>query len=301
MSSCSAVGAAVNVVGMVEPEQALTLLAQRHRIPGKKDRVSVMTGNPSYVGLLVEHGLAAGWRPEQFGVERMILGGELMTDGFQRRAQRLFGPIVFRQSYALTELVPFNGKPCREGHLHFEPTSGLIEVVDPETGEAAAPGEVGTIVATPFRLYRNTTVLLRFDTGDAVRALAEAPTCELRDLPGTGELLGKMSSAVRHDGGWTFARDIAEAVEAVEAVPLPARYECTAVPGGVAVDVLIRSGCDVAAARRRIGAELEARGVPVRSLSTVDDLAKLRNPTRCRCDFDEGRLLNVRPLPVAQA
>jgi phenylacetate-coenzyme A ligase PaaK-like adenylate-forming protein len=286
---------------MVEPEQALALLAQRRRIPGKKDRVSVMTGNPSYVGLLVEYGLANGWRPEQFGVERMLLGGELMTDGFQRRARQLFGPIEFRQSYALTELLPFTAKQCREGHLHFEPTSGLVEVVDPETGTPAAPGQIGTIVVTPFRPFRETTVLVRFDTGDAVRALAEEPGCELRDLPATGPLLGKMSSAVRHDAGWTFARDVAEAAEAVDAVPLPARYECTAVPGGVAVTVVIRPGCDAAGAQQRIGEELAARGVPVRALSTIYDRAELRNPNTCRCDLDEGRLLDLHTQPVARA
>jgi phenylacetate-coenzyme A ligase PaaK-like adenylate-forming protein len=298
-SSCAAVGAVVHVVGMADPQEALTLLAQKHRIPGKKDRVSVVTGNPSYIGLLVEHGLATGWRPEQFGVERMLLGGELITDGFRRRAQRLFGPVEVRQSYALTELVPFNGRLCREGHVHFEPTSGLVEVIDPDTAVAAAPGAVGTVVATPFRPYRETTVLLRFDTGDAVRALPDTPSCELRNLPGTGPLLGKLSGAVRHDGGWTFARDVAEAVEAVDEVPLPGRYRFTAVPDGVAVEVAVRSGCDVAAARRRVAAELETRGVPLRSLSTVDDPAKLREPAKCRCDFDEGRLLSPRRDPVA--
>lgn len=290
-SACAAVGAVVHVVGMAAPEQALTLLAQRRRIPGHKDRVSVVTGNPSYIGVLVEHGLANGWRPEQFGIERMHLGGEVVTDGLRRRARELFGPVQIRQSYALTELVPFNGQQCREGHVHFEPTSGLAEVVDPETGAPAAPGAVGTVVATPFRPYRDTTVLLRFDTGDAVRALSGPATCELRNLPATGQLLGKLSGAVRHDGGWTFAREVAEALEAVDAVPLPARYGYRAVPGGVAVEVFVRPGCDVTAARKILGDELETRGVPLRSLSTVDDPAQVRDRVRLRCEFDEGALL----------
>ncbi|WP_336216109.1 hypothetical protein [Nonomuraea sp. LPB2021202275-12-8] len=221
----------------------------------------------------------------------MYLGGEPVTAALHRRAQRLFGPFELRQSYALTELVPFNGRMCGQGHVHFHPTSGLVEVIDPDTGTAAAPGAVGTIVATPFLPYRDTTVLLRYDTGDAVRALPSALTCELRDLPGTGPLLGKLSSAVRHDAGWTFARDIAEAVEAVEAVPLPARHSYREVSGGVAVEVLARAGCDASVVYRDVGAELESRGVPLRSLSIVDDSAKLRGAPKCRCDFDEGALL----------
>jgi len=290
-SACAAVGAVVHVVGMVHPEQALTMLSQRRRVPGMKERVSVLTGNPSYLGLLVEWGLAHGWRPEQFGLERMHLGGEVITEGLRRRIQLLFGPVEVRQSYALTELVPFNGQQCGQGHVHFEPTSGLAEVVDPESGEVVAPGELGTIVATPFRPYRDTTVLLRFDTGDAVRALSEKPDCELRNLPATGPLLGKLHNAVRHADGWTFTRDIAEALEAVDGVPLPARYGYSAVPGGVSVEVAVRPGGQAEAVRRQIGDELEARGVPLRSLSTVDDPAAVGDPVKLRCDFDEGQLL----------
>lgn len=295
MSSCAAVGAVVQSVGMVHPDMALSLLSQRRSIAGHKDRVSFMTGNPTYVGLLVEHGLANGWRPEQFGIEQMFLGGELVTDGLRRRMQAVFGPVEIRQSYATTELLPFGGDICRSGHLHFEPTSGLAEIIDPDTGQPAEPGAYGTIVATPFRQYRQTTVLLRFDTGDAVQALPEPATCELRNLPATGMLLGKFTNAVRHeDGTWTFARPVAEALEAVDAVPLPARYGFWGVPGGVEVEVLIRPGCDEAAARRAIGDELESRNVPLRSLITVEDRAKLSNPAKCRCDTDEGQLIELR-------
>jgi hypothetical protein len=167
--------------------------------------------------------------------------------------------------------------------VHFEPTSGLAEVVDPETGAPAAPGAVGTVVATPFRPYRDTTVLLRFDTGDAVRALSGPATCELRNLPATGQLLGKLSGAVRHDGGWTFAREVAEALEAVDAVPLPARYGYRAVPGGVAVEVFVRPGCDVTAARKIVGDELETRGVPLRSLSTTSERCGGYSSRSARC------------------
>jgi phenylacetate-coenzyme A ligase PaaK-like adenylate-forming protein len=290
-TSCAAVGATVHVAGMAHPEQALTLLSRRHRISGGKDRVSVMTANPSYLGHLVEHGLAHGWRPERFGLERIFLGGEVITDGLRRRARELFGGVEIRQSYALTELVPFNGQQCSQGHVHFEPTSGLAEVIDPETGKPAAPGELGTVVATPFRPYRDTTVLLRFDTGDAVRALPVEPDCELRNLFATGPLLGKLSTAVRHDHGWTFTRDVAEALESVDAVPLPARYGFSAAPGGVAVEAAIRPGTDPQVVRGRIGEALEARGVPLGSLSLVDDPAAVRDPVRLRSDFDEGQLL----------
>jgi hypothetical protein len=47
--------------------------------------------------------------------------------------------------------------------------------------------------------------------------------CTLRTQPATSDLLGKRRLAVRHDAGWTFPRQVLEALEALEAVPLPAR------------------------------------------------------------------------------
>ena len=57
----------------------------------------------------------------------------------------------------------------------------------------------------------------------------------------------------------------------------------------VAVEVFVGPGCELTAARRIIGGELEARGVPLRALSTVEDPWSLRDPVRVRCEFDDGR------------
>src|SRR5712692_9027790 len=137
---------------------------------------------------------------------------------------RLFGPPVrISESFAMTESLPLGGTPCGQGHLHFEASVGLVEVVDPETGAPASPGTVGTLVITPLPPFRETTLLLRYDTEDLVQAVVEPPTCRLRDLPATGPILGKRRLAVRLASGWTTPRDVLEAVEAVDTVPLPAR------------------------------------------------------------------------------
>src|SRR3954447_8379882 len=89
-------------------------------------------------------------------------------------------------------------------------------------------------------------------------------TCELRALPAVSHLLGKRCFAVHDDTGWVFPRDVLEAVEAVDDVPLPARCGMWAVDGGVDVEVVVRS--DTILARLRVAAALEARGVPLRGL-----------------------------------
>ena len=230
----------------------------------------------------MERGLAAGLGPADFGLERIAAGGEVVTDGLKARARRLFGDAVaFDEGYAQTETWPLGGVRCAAGHLHFEPSRGLVEVLAlPETGRArgrraaprprpAAPGAPGTLVATPFGPYREASVVLRYATEDVVRAVAGPPACALRHLPATGDVLGKLRLAVRHGPGpadWTFPRQVLEALEAAalaDAVPLPARCGFWAVPGGVAVEALVRPGQgDVPAVRRAVGAQAGGAGRP---------------------------------------
>jgi phenylacetate-coenzyme A ligase PaaK-like adenylate-forming protein len=290
--ACARIGSLVSIGGLVEPADTLALLTEQRHMAGKKPRVSVMSTYPSYLGQLVEEGLRRGYRPADFGLERIVIGGELVSDGLQARSRRLFGPIHFDEAYAMTETWPLSGQRCAQGHLHFEPGQGLVEVVDPQTGAPVVPGEAGTIVATPFPPYRDTTMLLRYDTQDMARPITGPLTCNLRTMPATTNLLGKLRLSVRHDRGWTYPRDILEALEAMEEVPLPARFGFWAVPGGVAVEVVMRKTGPVI--RDRIQRQLEERGVPVRELHLLEHQSRLLHPVPLRCDLLEA---SFAPLP----
>jgi phenylacetate-CoA ligase len=283
--ACARIGAQVALGGLIEPAHTLALLAEPRRLAGKKPRVSAVSIYPSYLGELVTCGLHMGYRPADFGLERIFTGGEIVTEGLKARCQALFGEVQFTEGYGMTEPWPFGGTLCAAGHLHFDPAHGLLEVLDPETGAPVRAGEIGTIVATPFPPFRETTILLRYNTQDVVRPIAETLTCSLRHLPATTNLLGKQRLAVHHDGGWIFPRDVLEALEATEALPLPARCGFWAVPGGVAVEVVAQQ--DRPNLRRAIEQNLEKRGVPVQELSLVEHRSWLRHPLPLRCDLRE--------------
>jgi phenylacetate-coenzyme A ligase PaaK-like adenylate-forming protein len=283
--ACAHIGAVAYLTGVVDPAHTLALLSERHRLPGKKERASVVSLYPSYLGEIVEAGLQLGYTPADFGLERIFAGGEVVTEGLKARAARLFGPLTFVQGYAMTKTIPFGGRTCSAGHLHFEPSHGLLEVIDPETSQTVAGSEAGTIVVTPFAPYRETTLLLRYDTEDIARCVAEPLGCELRNLPATTDLLGKRRLSVRHADGWTFPRDVLEALECVEDVPLPARCGFWSVPGGIAVEVVTRSSDAVI--RRVIGDQLESRHVPVRELHLREHPGELQRPLPLRCDLRE--------------
>jgi hypothetical protein len=279
-------GALVCPVGLVEPEHTLALLAHRQRLPGKKAQTSVLAIYPSYLGELVESGLRLGYRPADFGLERITAGGEIVTAGLKARCRELFGPVEFMEGYGMTEPWPFGGTVCSEGHLHFEIAHGLLEVLNPHTWAPAQPGEVGSLVLTPFPPFRQTTLLLRYDTQDMVRPITQPLTCSLRHLPATSNLLGKRRLSAQHGQGWTYPRQVMEALETVEAVPLPARFGFWAVPGGVAVEVVARR--DTASTRRQIEQRLAVWGVPVQQLRLLTDRSQLRQPFPLRGDLREG-------------
>lgn len=278
-------GALVFLGGLVDPVLTLALLSEELRIPGKKPRVSSMTTYPSYLGTLVECAIRMGYRPSDFGLERISIGGEIVTEGVKRRAAEVFGPVRFSEGLGMTETWPCVGRLCEEGHLHFEPSQGLVEVCKPGTCEPAAPGEAGTLVVTPFPPYRDTTLLLRYDTQDVVRVLEEAPGCTLRNLPAVSNVQGKLRLSIHHEIGWTYPRDVIEALEAADEVPLPARCGFWSVPGGVAVEV-VASG-DRAIAERKIASALEEHGVPLRELHLLEDKSQLTHPYPWRGDLRE--------------
>jgi phenylacetate-coenzyme A ligase PaaK-like adenylate-forming protein len=284
--ACRGTGAMLQPVGLIDPAATLALLAEEIRLSGRKPKVSCLTTYPSYLGQLVETGLALGYRPGDFGLQWIAVGGEIATEGVKDRARRLFGDAPFTVSYGMTETLPLGGAACEAGHLHVEPSHGLLEIIGLDSGQPARPGEPGTMVATPFPPFRETTLLLRYDTEDVVRVLPESLTCSLRHQPATSDLLGKRRLSVQHDEGWTFPRQVLESLEAVEAVPLPARCGFRAVPGGVAVEVAVRD--DGPTARRSIERSLGEHGVPIRDLRLVTDPAQLRNPLPMRCDLREA-------------
>jgi phenylacetate-CoA ligase len=285
MEGTKRTGALVFLGGLVDPAMTLALLSEELRIPGKKRRVSSLITYPSYLGELVECGLRLGYRPSDFGLERISIGGEIVTAGLKRRAADVFGPVQFSEGLGMTETWPCVGRLCEADHLHFEPSHGLVEVCQPGTGEPAAPGEAGSLVVTPFPPYRETTLLLRYDTQDVVRVLAEAAACTLRNLPAVSNVQGKLRLSIQHENGWTYPRAVIEALESVDEVPLPARCGFWAVPGGVAVEALARG--ERTKAERKIASALAEWGVPLRELHVLAHQSQLTHPYPWRGDLRE--------------
>jgi hypothetical protein len=86
--------------------------------------------------------------------------------------------------------------------------------------------------------------------------------------------------------GWVSARDVLEALEALDVVPLPARCGFWAAAGGMAVEVVVRDAGPVT--QRQVSEALEARGIPLRTLRLCHHPRELEQPLPLRCDLKEA-------------
>lgn len=219
LAVCRLVGARSRMLGVVPVEESLNgLLGAGAAAP------TLLATYPSYLAQLVVAARRRGLGPDDFRLRRIDCAGEVLSTALSAAATQTFGSEV-NDAFGMTEVLPVGGRACNGGHLHHDLNTGFIEVIDLESGEPAAPGEMGTVVITPYYPYRECMPVFRYDTRDVVRRLPDEPlTCDLAGMPGTSRILGKADHLLRLRSGTVTLRDLVEVVEGLPAEPWPARF-----------------------------------------------------------------------------
>jgi len=182
----------------------------------------------------------------------------------------------------MTEVIPVTGRTCSQAHVHHDLNTGLIELLDLETGEPAAPGALGTLVMTPYFPYRDCMPVFRYDTRDVARCLPDEPlSCELAGIPATSQVLGKAGDLLRPRPGAADVvtpRQLVDAIEALPTEPWPARYRASAADGRIRLilPAAAIAGYGEAAARR----DFRERGLAADLVVVPDDQALSLRHTR---------------------
>jgi AMP-binding enzyme len=267
-AAATQIGARPAIVGCPDPARLLARLIAR---PGP----FVLSASASYLAALCAAAGANGLAPELLSVRSVLSGGEILSARVRNEAGRLFGAPV-HESLGMSETYPVSGPVCPEGHLHFDPLSGLVEVLALDDERPAKPGELGRLIVTPFPPFRQTTPLLRYDTEDIVRTLDQPPSCQFAHMPAVSAPLGKRRLAIRHAHGTTWPRELIEAVESVPGMPLPARFSARPNRHGIAIDVV----WPAAGAREHGETErtLAQHHLPISELRLTATPGELRNP-----------------------
>jgi phenylacetate-coenzyme A ligase PaaK-like adenylate-forming protein len=268
---CRLAGARCRVLGIIPPDEALDNLVD--------GGVTLLAAPPSYLAELVMVARRRGTSPSDFRLRRIDAGGELLTSTLRQAVQQTFGNPRVNDVFAMTEIIPVSAGTCTQGHLHHDINTGLVEVLDLETGAPAGPGEPGTVVVTPYYPYRECMPMFRYDTRDVVYRLPDAElTCEVAGLPATSAIVGKADQLLRLGDELVTPRALAEAVEALPSEPWPARFRAQLVGGRLQLSLPMAAMTGLS--ESAVLDHFAARGLDVQLTVVADDQAILLRPLR---------------------
>lgn len=164
----------------------------------KKMQPDVLVGIPTFIYHVFQQAIEENLRCPN--LKAIFLGGEKVEDGMRKKLRSMAvklgaGEIDVLATYGFTEAKIATGE-CpfphdqQSGGYHLQPDLGLVEVIDPDTGEVLEDGMPGEVVYTPLNA-RGSTVL-RYRTGDFVEGGLTHEPCPHcgRGMP---RLVGKIS------------------------------------------------------------------------------------------------------------
>jgi len=176
--------------------------------------VTVIEHMPSMILLYFE-------RMKELGIEvkdtrlRQVDGvGEGWAESYKKKVEDKYG-IPFMTLWSAVELCPFASAECeaRQG-LHIFADLGLLEVIDPETGEPLPDGEEGELVVTPF--LKQAMPLIRYRVGDIGKILPYEPCACGRSLPKISYVKGRVSHIIKVGDKRVMPIDIEEVIANIE-------------------------------------------------------------------------------------
>ncbi|MFI3295916.1 MAG: phenylacetate--CoA ligase, partial [Rikenellaceae bacterium] len=131
---------------------------------------------PSYAVRLAEVFRAQGIDPCHTSLKTLIIGAEPHTEEQRQKIEELLGVKAYN-CFGMSEMSgPGVAFECPEQNgLHLWEDSYLMEIIDPETLEPVADGEIGELVLTT--LDREAMPLIRYRTRDLTRILVGECPC----------------------------------------------------------------------------------------------------------------------------
>lgn len=132
--------------------------------------ISGLTCTPGMTILLARHLLSSGVNPDSLGIKVILTVGELATPELLEQIGRVWNADVYSCMYASQEASIL--AVCQsDGQLRTTPLNYYYEIIDPDTGlvlDSKSTEREGELVVT--HLYRGAKPLIRYRTGDLIRA-----------------------------------------------------------------------------------------------------------------------------------
>ena len=156
--------------------------------------VSFFVGTPSFLAAIIKKAEEMGYDfKKDFNLKFAQVAGEMGGEPLRKMFTEKYGIICMGgDNYVTADLGPIAGSCEANAGMHVN-TDVIVEIVDPATGDALPPGEVGEVVVTPFdEIYP----LIRFGTGDLSTLVTETCSCG-RTTARLPKIMGRSGDAVR--------------------------------------------------------------------------------------------------------
>ena len=183
-------------------------------------QANVLCCTPTYTLRLAEVAKAEGIDLSDSPVKTIVVAGEpggsiLAT---RRRLEEAWPGATIFDHHGMTEVGPVTYQcPAQPGILHVLEQAYLPEIINPDTGEPVEDGATGELILTT--LGRHGSPLLRYRTGDLVKAISDQPcACGRHDLGLDGGILGRADDMVVVRGVNVYPSAVEEIVRSVGGV-----------------------------------------------------------------------------------
>jgi len=149
-------------------------------------------GTPSFLHTLLGKAREAG---TPLRIEAAFVVAEMLPESLRAELETSFGVRVL-QGYGTADLGCLAYECPEKGGWHLHPEA-IVELLDPASGEPAAPGQPGEVVAT---IFDEAYPLVRFATGDLSTLAPPGPCPCGRTAPKLSGLLGRVGDGVKVKG-----------------------------------------------------------------------------------------------------
>lgn len=169
------------------------------------------------MGLLLAEEVHRQGLKERLNLKKIILGAERSSAAMLDTMREFLGVEEIYDITGLTEVYgPGTGLSCSANHgIHYWADYYLLEVLDPETLEPVAPGEVGEMVYTT--LGKEGAPLIRYRSRDLTRLIEGECPCGCT-LPRHDRILGRSDDVVIFRGVNIYPGQVDEILNRVRGV-----------------------------------------------------------------------------------
>jgi phenylacetate-CoA ligase len=173
--------------------------------------VTAYAGLPSYLKALLDKAEELGLEPGSWPLERAFVSAEPLPPSLRAWLDERIA--VVRQGYGTAETGNLGYECNARTGLHL-PEDRLVQVCDPNTGEALWDGREGEVVVT---VLSPDYPLVRFGTGDLSAFLVEPCDCGI-PTPRIAGWLGRVGEAVKVRGMFLHPRQASAALDGFDGV-----------------------------------------------------------------------------------